>query len=194
MKTTDRKFDTWEWLDLSVAPKKLEFEVRFERPVNIAEGPTRYYVNCEDPPIRIEAPDLGPLRDKLDAAVRTFYAVDWQPVLVVNVTRERPLHGDEPSFEVKLEVVEFERGTWQGNVVHRKRRPIDAKAATHSSFTYALTQGDIDRVFRRFRDSEAVVRHVLPDTPESRALLERFSREADETVLGIDTLLRRNAI
>lgn len=183
MKTTDRKFETWDWMDKSTTPKPLQFEVRLERPVNVAEGPIRYYIKHDDPPIRIEANDLGPLREKLDAAVRAFYAVEWTPVLAVRMAKGIGLHRQAPSFELKLEIVEYERGMLHGQPVHRKLLP--SKTEAHAkNFEYAITMGDLDREFREFRNDKAQKQWVLHDTDEMRALLLQFDDRAAE-LLGL---------
>ena len=181
-KTTDRKFDTWEWRDESTAPKALEFEVRCERPVNVAEGPIRYYIKHTDPPLHVEAGDLGPLRDKLDAAVRAFYKVDWQPVLIVRV-QKGPAREAE-GFTMALEVIAYERGVLNGKTVHRQKRPTKSTEGSHN-FSYAMKQGDIDREFREFgRTSQPQRQWVLPDTIESRDMLRRFDAAAAD-LLGL---------
>lgn len=188
MKTTDRKFETWEWRDGSVAPKVLEFEVRLKRPVNVAEGPIRYYIKHADPPIRIEASDLGPLRDKLDAAVRAFYAVAWIPVLVVRVNKGVGLHREEPSFELRLEIVEYERGMLHGQPVHR--RLLTSKVDAHArNYEYAMKAGDLDRTFREFRNDVPQKQWVLPDTPDVRARLRQFDVRAAELIVSMTSQL-----
>lgn len=164
MSKSDRKFDTWEWNDQSVAPKKLAFEVRMERHNNVAEGPIRYYVKNADPPIHVEAPDLGPLRDKLDAAVRAFYAVAWEPVLVVRVKQEPADGGASAAFEV----AEVERGTMGGQSVFRKTKP--AKNDRVGGYEYAIQRGEIPPMFTVYGREEAP-QYVLPDTPQMRELL-----------------------
>jgi hypothetical protein len=164
---SDRKFDTWEWVDQSVAPKKLSFEVRMERPNNVAEGPIRYYVKSADPLVHVEAPDLGPLRDKLDAAVRSFYAVAWERVLVVRVEQKLP---DEGGASAALEIASVERGVLQGQPVFRKTKP---KSDRHpSGYEYAIQHGAIPPVFKSY-GREDIPQYVLPDTPEVCALLEQ---------------------
>ena len=166
---SDRKFDTWEWSDRTVAPQKLTFEVRMERPNNVAEGSIRYYVRSEDPPVRVEASDLGPLRDKLDAAVRAFYAVAWERVLVVRVEQRLP---GEDGASAKLEVVATERGM-MGDV------PVFRQAATrsdnHGNYVYAVQRGPIPPVIKSFGRDD-VPQYVLPDTPEVRAWLAEESK------------------
>ena len=168
---SDRKFDTWEWIDQSVAPKKLTFEVRMERHNNVAEGPIRYYVKSEDPPVHIEAPDLGPLRDKLDAAVRAFYAVAWERVLVVRV--EQWPFAAEGGASATLEVKSIERGMLKGQPVFRTTKPAKSDRNV-SSYAYAIQHGEIPPVFKSY-GREEIPQYVLPDTPEMRELIGRAS-------------------
>jgi hypothetical protein len=181
---SDRKFDTWEWSDPSVAPKKLTFEVRMERHNNVAEGPIRYYVKSADPPIHVDAPDLGPLRDKLDGAVRSFYAVAWERVLVVRVEQKLPAEG---GTSAALEVAEIERGMLESQPVFRKTKP--AKNDRHaSSYEYKIQRGEIPPVFTSY-GREEIPQYVLPDTPAVRELLgqesERLASWAADLVCKI---------
>lgn len=171
MSKSDRKFDTWEWSDQSVAPKKLTFEVRMERPNNVAEGPIRYYIKSADPLISVEAPDLGPLRDKLDAAIRAFYAIAWERVLVVRVEHKQP--GEDGSISAALEVEEIERGTLNNRPVFRK-----AKSAkdNRTSYEYRIQHGEIPPVFTSY-GREEIPQYVLADTPAIRGLLQQECRE-----------------
>lgn len=187
IKMTDRKFDTWEWCDKSIAPTALEFEVRCERPVNIAEGTLRYYVKHDEPPIRIEAPDLGLLRDKLDAAVRAFYAAEWKPVLILRVSKgfRHTLHGSAISFELQLEVLEFEIAEMLGQRWHRRRRR--EILARPTGYEYALRPGDIENTFRQFGNDEPRLQYVLADTPEARVMLDNFNHSASNLLTAMVT-------
>lgn len=164
--TSDRKFDTWEWSDRIVAPKDLTFEVRLERPTNVAAGPVRYYIACNNPPISVEANDLGLLRDRLDAAVRAFYAVEWVRVLVISPDVYQ--HAD--GITVELKVHEYEQGTLDGKPVYRQRRSEDHRVGANE-YAYRMTEGDIEREFKRWHDSPPQPRYVLLDTPENRDLI-----------------------
>jgi hypothetical protein len=169
---SDRKFDTWEWSDPSVAPKKLTFEVRMERHNNVAEGPIRYYVKSADPLVHVEAPDLGPLRDKLDTAVRAFYAVAWERVLVVRV-EQKPGTEEAGGASVALEIAPIERGMLNGQPVFRKTKPAKADRLA-SSYEYAIQRGEIPPVFTSY-GREEIPQYVLPDTPAVRELLGQES-------------------
>lgn len=181
VKTTDRKFDTWEWRDQSTAPSGLTFEVRLERPLNVAEGPLRYYIKNEQPPISVEANDLGALRDRLDVAVRSFYAIAWEPVLVVRAKHDNPT---VPSFELTFEVMEYERGMLFGEPVFRRAIAGQDVSPSERSYRYAMERGTLARSFIRFRNDDPRPQWVLHDTPSNRAMLRRFEEETARLLAG----------
>jgi hypothetical protein len=187
-KTSDRKFDTWEWSDRTVAPEDLAFEVRLERPVNVAEGPLRYYIAYDNPPIRVEAHDLALLRELLDTAVRAFYAVEWVPVLVV---RFDPTNSpDKLGGAVDIKIEEYEQGKLHGRSVYRARRT----RGEGKSYDYRMTEGDIERTFKRSYNSEPLPRYVLLDTPQNRDLLACVDAELQTWVARATGMVKAKAI
>ncbi len=194
--TSDKKIDTWEWRDLTVFHKALTFEVRLERPLNVAEAGLRYYIHSEVPPIKVEAPELGPLRDKLDAAIRAFYAVTWEPVLVVRAKKEVSRYvsdGDKPSFSMKLMVVEYERGEMLGEKVFRKRI-TDPKVAKLREYDYKVQRGDVPASFMEFSGEPEQRQWILPATDEMRTMLGVFDARAEALIDFMTSQLSRAAL
>lgn len=168
-KNSDRKFDTWEWYDTDVYSKRLTFDVRLDRPVNVAEGPLRYYIHNDDPPIKVSAPDLALLRNQLDEAVRAFYAVAWTSVIVVRIEQDLSEAGAIEDFGVNVVVGRYEIGQMFGKPVYRRKRGGKIERTT---FDYFIRDGEIEREFSQYSGEKRQPQYILPDTPEVHGQIE----------------------
>lgn len=161
---SDRKFDTWEWRDSSVCAETFKIEVRIIQPENIAKGPIQFRTKLETPPLSFVADHPEALRQKVDRAIRDFFAIAWRPMIKVRFLRH--VAQDEARFSWRVTYLDV--GIWRDGTLVYRDQPGQSGAGPHTRIVF---QKHEERS-KAWEDEQ--LSNVIEDTPENRKALEEL--------------------